>query len=47
MTQFYNCMVKERPLKVKDLVLREKEVAGKDVIQGKLTSKWEGSYIIT
>jgi len=31
-------MVKDRPLKLRDLVLRKKEVAGKDVIQGKLTA---------
>jgi len=46
MTRFYNRKVKERPLAVGDLVLRNMEAIGKGVVQGKLTPNWEGPYLI-
>jgi len=46
MARFYNRRVKEHPLAVGDLVLREMEALGKGTSQGKLMPNWEGPYII-
>ena len=46
MTRFYNRKVKECPLAVGDLVLRKMEAIGKGAVQGKLTSNWEGPYLV-
>jgi len=46
MARFYNRRVRERPLAVGDLVLRNMEAIGKGASQGKLTPNWEGPYII-
>ncbi|KAK8928830.1 hypothetical protein KSP39_PZI017964 [Platanthera zijinensis] len=45
--RFYDKRVKPRPISVRDLVLRSLEAAGKGPQQNKLTTAWEGPYVVT
>ena len=41
MTRIYNCKVRPRPIKVRDLVLRKAEVSDLTRARGKLAPNWE------